>query len=61
MARLAMIRMVQAYRSPLMNYKEDAREVCATLRTLYPADKASTAACAGMAVDSTTVPAKPAS
>jgi hypothetical protein len=52
--------MVQAFRSPVMNYKEDAREVCATLRTLYPADKAVVAACTGVPTDSLAVPAKPA-
>ena len=59
-ARQAMIRMVQAFRSPVMNYKEDAREVCATLRTLYPADKAVAAACTGVPTDSLAAPAKPA-
>ena len=61
-ARQAMIRMVQAYRSPTMNYREDARETCATLHDLYPSDPAVMKACAGMtpAKDSTTVPAKPA-
>lgn len=59
-ARMSMVRMVTAYRSPLMNYKEDAKEVCATLRTLYPTDKESEVACQGMPKDSTTAPAKPA-
>lgn len=59
-ARQAMVRMVEAFRSPLMNYKEDAKEVCATLRTLYPADKPVQTACAGIATDSLAVPAKPA-
>ncbi len=61
-ARQAMIRMVQAYRSPLMNYREDAREVCATLYALYPTDPGVVKACDGMkpAADSTVVPAKPA-
>jgi hypothetical protein len=54
--------MVQAYRSPLMNYREDAREVCATLFTLYPTDPGVLKACDGMkpAADTTVVPAKPA-
>ncbi len=68
-ARRAMIRTVQAYRSPVMNYKEDAREVCATLRVLYPGDKDAAVACEGVSPvvsppDSTAkppVPAKPAS
>lgn len=60
-ARQAMIRMVEAYRSPVMNYREDAKEVCATLITLYPSDAAVTKVCAGLAPkDSTTTPAKPA-
>ena len=59
-AREAMVRMVQAYRSPAMNYKEDAAEVCATLRTLYPADKPVLFACKGIATDSLVAPAKPA-
>lgn len=61
-ARQAMVRMVQAYRSPLMNYIEDAREVCATLQELYPRDPEVLQACAGLktAADSTAAPAKPA-
>jgi outer membrane protein assembly factor BamD len=59
-ARQAMVRMVTAFRSPVMNYKEDAKEVCATLRLLYPADKDVTTACSGVPTDSLTVPAKPA-
>ena len=68
-ARQAMIRMVQAYRSPVMNYREDARDVCATLHTVYPNDPASQKACEGLIPkDSTSasagtapaVPAKPA-
>ncbi len=58
-ARLAMIRMVQAYRSPLMNYKEDAKEVCATLRSLYPTDKQVGVVCQGVAAPAAE-PAKPA-
>ena len=38
-ARLAQLRMVQAYRSPAMRYYEDANEVCATLRQSYPDDR----------------------
>ena len=61
-ARQAMIRMVRAYRSPLMNYREDAREVCATLYALYPTDPGVVKACDGMkpAADTTAGPAKPA-
>jgi outer membrane assembly lipoprotein YfiO len=60
-ARQAMIGMVRLYRSPMMNYKEDAREVCATLRTVYPNDAESKKACEGLAPkDSTAAPASPA-
>jgi len=60
-ARRALIRMVEAYRSPVMNYREDAKEVCATLHSLYPNDAAVAKACAGLApADSTGMPAKPA-
>ncbi len=47
-ARQAMIRMVMAYRSPQMNYREDAKEVCASLHALYPGDAGVTQACLGM-------------
>lgn len=38
-ARLALLRMVEVYRHPRMNYKEEAAETCATLRTVYAGDK----------------------
>ena len=38
-ARLALLRMVEVYRRPQMNYREEAAETCVTLRTAYPADK----------------------
>jgi outer membrane assembly lipoprotein YfiO len=60
-ARLAMIRMVQAYRSPVMNYREDAREVCASLHTIYPSDQAVMTVCSGVTPkDTVSAPAKPA-
>lgn len=61
-ARQAMVRMVQAYRSPVMNYREDAREVCATLHELYPTDPDVIKVCAGLTppADSAAAPAKPA-
>lgn len=55
-ARLALMRMVEVYRKPAMNYKEEAAETCLTLRAAYaenvevaklcapPADSASQAA-----------------
>lgn len=70
-ARRAMVQMVLAFRSPIMNYREDAKEVCATLQTLYPGDKESGVACVGVTPaakpdstakpDSLAKPAKPAS
>jgi outer membrane protein assembly factor BamD len=65
-ARQAMVKMVLAYRSPVMNYREDAKEVCATLHALYPADPEVQKACDGMipkdstAAPAAAVPAKPA-
>lgn len=66
-ARQAMIRMVQAYRSPMMNYREDAREVCASLHTIYPSDPAVMKVCDGLtpkdssaAAGKDAAPAKPA-
>jgi outer membrane protein assembly factor BamD len=37
-ARQAMLRMVEIYRLPLLNYTDDAEEVCVTLRAAYPKD-----------------------
>jgi outer membrane protein assembly factor BamD len=38
-ARLSLLRMVEAYRHPRMNYKEEAAETCATLRAAYAGDR----------------------
>ena len=38
-ARLALLRMVEVYRRPQMNYKEEAAETCTTLKTAYAGDK----------------------
>ncbi len=38
-ARLAQLRMVEAFRNPSMRYFEDANEVCAALRQTYPDDR----------------------
>ena len=59
-ARQSMIRMVQAFRSPAMNYKEDAKDVCGTMHMLYAGDKEVAKVCAGVPVDSVAAPAKPA-
>jgi outer membrane protein assembly factor BamD len=55
-ARLALLRLVEVYRLPAMNYLEDAEEVCATLRAGFPTDpdvlrlcKASPGGAAGVA------------
>lgn len=37
-ARQAMLRLVEIYRMPAINYKEDAVEVCAALRAGFPTD-----------------------
>ena len=37
-AKLALLRMVETYRRPQLNYKEEAAETCATLRAAYPDD-----------------------
>ncbi len=37
-ARQAMVRMVEIYRLPILNYTDDAEEVCVTLRAAYPKD-----------------------
>jgi outer membrane protein assembly factor BamD len=37
-ARDALLRMVEVYRNPVMNYRDEARETCITLRTAYPGD-----------------------
>ena len=44
-ARLALLRMVEVYRRPQMNYKEEAAETCTTLKAAYPADKDVLKAC----------------
>ena len=37
-ARLAMLRLVEVYRLPVMRYEADAEEMCATLRAAFPTD-----------------------
>lgn len=37
-ARQAMLRMVEIYRLPILNYTDDAEELCTTLRAAYPRD-----------------------
>ncbi len=44
-ARLAMLQMVRVYRLPVMNYMEDAAEVCAALRAGFPTDAEVLATC----------------
>jgi outer membrane assembly lipoprotein YfiO len=61
-ARLALLRMVEVYRKPQMNYKEEAAETCTTLKTAYPTDKEVVATCGTptAAADSVAKPVKPA-
>jgi outer membrane protein assembly factor BamD len=57
-ARLALLKMVEVYRKPQMNYKEEAAETCASLRTAYAGDADVLRVC-GAATDSTVVATKP--
>jgi outer membrane assembly lipoprotein YfiO len=56
-ARLALMRMVEVYRKPQMNYKEEAAETCTTLRSAY-AGNADVAKLCGASVE-TAAGAKP--
>lgn len=44
-ARQAMLRMVEIYRLPVLDYKEDAAEVCDALRATYPTHPEVVATC----------------
>ena len=52
-AKQAMLRMVEIYRLPFMNYEDDAREVCQALLGAYPEDTGVLAACKIDPADST--------
>jgi outer membrane assembly lipoprotein YfiO len=54
-ARLSMLRLVEVYRLPVMNYKQDAEEVCAALRAGFPTDPEVLRLCKLSPGDSTTV------
>ena len=59
-ARQALLRMVQIYRDPAMNYQEDAKESCQGLRDRWPDDREVRRLCpAPTAADSTAKPAGP--
>lgn len=59
-ARMALLRMVEVYRQPRMNYKEEAAETCGTLRTAYSGDPEVARICpVAAAVDSAAKPVKP--
>jgi outer membrane protein assembly factor BamD len=55
-SRHAMLRLVEVYRLPLLNYQDDAAEVCAALRAAYPTDPEVLSTCKLAAADSTAVP-----
>jgi outer membrane assembly lipoprotein YfiO len=55
-ARQAMLRLVEVYLLPALNYREDAAEVCAALRAAYPTHPEVLATCKLPAADSTAVP-----
>ncbi len=57
-AREAMLRMVEIYRLPVMNYKDDAEEVCAALRATYPSHPSVLETCKLSPHDSTAAPAR---
>jgi outer membrane protein assembly factor BamD len=61
-ARDALVRMVEVYRNPVMNYQDEAKETCITLRAAYASDPEVTKMCpaAGPAVDSAGKSVKPA-
>lgn len=56
-ARQAMLRMVGIYRLPIMNYKDDAAEVCGALLAAYPTHPEVVATCKVDPSDSTATPA----
>lgn len=56
-ARMALMRMVEVYRRPQMNYKEEAAETCVTLRSAYTGNAEVSALCPAPA-DSGAVGAK---
>jgi outer membrane protein assembly factor BamD len=60
-SRDAMMRMVEVYRRPEMNYKEEAKEMCVALNGAYPADGAVAALCPadGSTIDPTKKKAAP--
>lgn len=55
-AREALLRMVETYRRPTLNYKEEASETCASLRAAYAGDKEVVALCPAPAEAAGTVP-----
>jgi outer membrane protein assembly factor BamD len=58
--RDALMRMVEVYRNPVMNYQDEAKETCITLRTAYAGDPEVAKLCPapGAAADSAGKPAK---
>ena len=52
-ARESMIKMVEIYRHPRVNYLDDATDVCRALRAAYATDPAVVKVCAGIRTDST--------
>jgi len=56
-ARQAMLRMVEVYRLPYMNYADDAKEMCDVLLGAYPQDAEVRATCKIDPADSTAAPA----
>jgi len=59
--RDALLRMVEVYRNPVMNYQDEAKETCITLRTAYGGDPEVAKLCPApsAAADSAGKPVKP--
>ncbi len=57
-ARMALLRLVEVYRRPQMNYAEEAAETCATLRAAYASDAEVRRTCPA-AADADTTSVKP--
>lgn len=55
-SRDAMLRIVEVYRLPEMNYREEAKEMCVAMQGAYPGDPDVAKLCPEVAADSTKAP-----
>jgi outer membrane protein assembly factor BamD (BamD/ComL family) len=58
-ARRAMLELVKVYRLPIMNYVDDAEEVCAALRSGFPTDPDVMRVCKLPTTDVPATPSRP--